>query len=154
MDTIVKDKDILMKWEQIVDWFQGKYDPKKKRLKVRQDKSNKPYLLIIDKPIRKRTPGILIKFDKDKELSTKEMTGADLLIAFIKEVGVDEIQKLGIRERKGHFLISDTDDGITEMAPKLVDGKYVITKTGNKEKYAHIKEIIDKLKLKVEVSLL
>lgn len=143
----VVENDIQTKWKQILDLFQKNYDIETKRLKLVIEKDNLPRLSIIDKPHRFRGAQIVVEFEDKTLLSTSELSAADVLVKFIEKVGVDDVQKLGITDRKHHPLVSDSIIGIGYMGPKEIDGKFVITKTGNKEKLDAIREIIDKLKV-------
>lgn len=145
------ENEIRTKWEQIIDLFQKNYDIESKRLKLRLGKDNLPKLLIVDKPQRLQGAQIVVEFEDKTILSTSEFSAADILVRFIKKVGVDEVQRLGITDRKHRPLVSDSIIGIEHMGAKEIDGKYIITKTGNKEKLDVIREIIDKLKYPAEV---
>lgn len=141
------ENEIQAKWEQILDLFLKNYDIKVKRFKLKLGKDNLPKLSITDKPHRFQGAQIVVEFEDKTILSTSELSGADVFVRFIKKVGVDEVQGLGITDRKHRLLVSDSIIGIEHMGPKEIDGKFVITKTGNKEKLDVIREIIDKLKV-------
>ena len=145
------ESEIKTKWEQIIDLFQKNYDIESKRLKLRLGKDNLPILLVVDKAHRLQGAQIVVEFEDKTILSTSELCAADVLVRFIEKVGVDEVQRLGITDRKHHPLVSDSILGIEHMGPKEIEGKFVITKTGNKEKLDVIREIIDKLKCPAEV---
>ncbi|MDO4187051.1 MAG: hypothetical protein Q4D30_11310 [Bacteroidales bacterium] len=143
------EKEIKEHWKQIIDLFCKNYDKNKKRLETRLGKDNIPDLVIKDKGSRIKAQDIFVQFEDGTELSTKKMNGAELLVKFIEKVGVDIIENLNIKDRNGYPLINDSTKGIEKMAPKPVKDKFVITKTGNKEKFAQIKDIIDRLNLSV-----
>lgn len=141
------ENEIHAKWEQILDLFRRSYDIKAKRFKLKLGKDNLPKLLITDKPQRLQGARIVVEFEDKTILSTSDLSAADVFVRFIEKVGVNEVQRLGITDRKHRPLVSDSIIGIENMGPKEIDGKYVITKTGNKEKLDVIREIIDKLKV-------
>lgn len=141
------ENEIQAKWGQILELFQKNYDIKTKRIKLNLGKDYLPKLSITDKPYRLQGAQIVVEFEDKTILSTSELSGADVFVRFIEKVGVSEIQELGITDRKHRPLVSDSIIGIEHMGPKEIDGKYVITKTGNKEKLDVIREIIDKLKV-------
>ena len=143
------EKEIKELWKQIIDLFCSNYDINEKRLETRLGKNKIPDLLIKDKGSRIKTQDIIVQFEDGTELSTKKMKGAELLVKFIEKVGVDIIENLNIKDRNGYPLINDSNKGIEKMEPKSVKNKFVITKTGNKEKFAQIKDIIDRLNLSV-----
>ena len=147
----VVENDIQTKWEQIIDLFRKNYDIESKRLKLVIGKDDLPRLSIIDKPHRLRGAQIVVEFEDGTKLSTPELSGADLLVRFIEKVGVNDVCALKITDRKHHPLVPDSIIGIEHMEPKEIDGRYVITKTGNKEKLDVIREIIDKLKVQAVV---
>lgn len=141
------ENEIQTMWEQILDLFLKNYDIKAKRFKLKLGKDNLPQLSITDKPHRLQGAKIVVEFEDKTILSTSELSAADVLVKFIEKVGVDDVHKLEITDRKRRPLVSDSIAGIENMGPRMVEGKYVMTKTGNKEKLSQIREIIDKLKV-------
>lgn len=141
------ENEIQAKWGQILELFRKNYDIKAKRIKLNLGKDYLPKLSITDKPYRLQGAQIVVEFEDKTILSTSELSAADLLVQFIEKVGVNEVQELGLTDRKHRPLVSDSIAGIENMGPRIIEGKYVITKTGNKEKLGQIREIIDKLKV-------
>ncbi|MBR5039331.1 MAG: hypothetical protein IKX65_11510 [Prevotella sp.] len=151
MSSNVED-EIQAKWEQIVDLFQKNYDIETKRVRLKLGKDKLPRLSISDKLQRLQGAEIVVVFEDKTILSTSELSASDVFVRFIEKVGVNEVQGLGITDRKRRPLISDSIIEIEHMGPKEIDGKYVITKTGNKEKLDVIREIIDRLNYPAEVT--
>ena len=80
------------------------------------------------------------------------MDGDEILLNFIKRVGIGDVERLGIKAVGNDMLISDHDDNTGRWKP--LDGKYVFVKTETPSKTDNIKRIISELEVDAEFKYL
>ena len=140
--------EILRLWGLIQNIYIKHYDVLNDRIRIRLDKKHIPQLYLEKKRSRVKTDDFAIHLKKDNRLlSTKNMGADDVLLSFIKIVGIDKIQQLGLKATGNEKLISDENDN----RRKLLDGKYVFVKTSTPEKVNTIRKIIQRLLIEGEI---
>lgn len=139
-----------MKWEEISKLFIQYYDVNNDRLIIKLDQHKIPQLSITKKSNRKRYNDFEIHFtDKNVKLSSREMNATDLLIQFIKLVGIEQVKALQLKTINGRDLITETNDSGKKR--HQINGNYIFTKTGTPDKINIIRRIINELKIKAQI---
>lgn len=135
-------------WSQLVGVFKESYDIKKYRIKTKLV-NNIPEIEIVERPKRKRTPDIKVKYD-GKTIIIKNGEGADTLVDFIQHVGVDNVYQLHLSTNGINLVVKDPV-GIEGKGLKRLGDYYITTKNGNREKHSLISDIISKTQFNASV---
>lgn len=141
------------KWNELVKLFYQYYIPGKYRLEVIDSGSLQPRIRVIPRGTKTKPNRFVVTWrEKNLVLDSEERKGASVLGMVVKLAGVDRVQKLNISARGGNNLVCDSILGIEKHLPKEVDGKFVITKSENTDKFNQIKEIIQRLNINAEIN--
>lgn len=135
-------KKINKHWAEIVKIFEENYDKRNERIVLKIDiKSMLPGISIQDKKSRTATQDFKLVFPHGKILSTEEsLSAAKIFVEFIREVGVEEVERLKILTNKGELLIT-SNPGNPPQTRQQVDDKYVYIKTATSSKLNTIRII-------------
>lgn len=144
------EKEIKRLWGSIKEVFIENFDVLNDRIVLRLDNKNIPQIYLEKKRIRVRKDDFAIKLnDLNKELSTKDMGADEILLHFIKYIGIDKVQNLNLKATGDEDLISNNEDFYNRR--KILDGKYVFVKTPNTEKINVIRKIIKEIPVNAEI---
>ena len=145
--------EICKLWESIKTIFSKNYDVNNERLVLRLDTNNIPQIYFELKRKRAKTDEFAVHIKKEGiVLSTKEMNADDILLKFIKIVGVEDVQGLGLKTIRNTALISDNSDNDSRRKP--IGDKYVYVKTSTSDKINVIWKIINRLPYDAEIKYL
>ena len=140
------------KWNEIVRVFHQGFNPNEYRLEVIDSGSHDPKIIVRPRRTKTKSNRFVVTWkEKNLVLDSGKRNGASVLAMIVELAGVDSVQKLNISARGGNNLVCDSVVGIEKHLPKEVDGKFIITKSENKDKYNQILEIIQKLHLDAEI---
>ncbi|MCR5425148.1 MAG: hypothetical protein K6E93_10400 [Bacteroidales bacterium] len=137
---------IQKKWEEILTLFKENYNPKKETLIAKLEHGDIPHLVLKDRGTKSETTNFIVRYE-ERILKSKESSGADVLVDFIRMVGAEKVYAAKIRANRCKELVSKTDNDNEDNSPKYVDGYYVFTKSENPEKMMQILDIINRLEL-------
>lgn len=140
------------KWNELVELFYQYYVPGKYRLEVIDSGSQQPRIRVVPRGTKTKPNQFVVTWkEKNLVLDSEGRKGASVLAMVVKLAGVDRVQELNISARGGNNLVCDSVVGIEKHLPKEVDGKFVITKSENTDKFNQIKEIIERLNINAEI---
>lgn len=142
--------EIKKKFEEIIRIFQQNYSTDEYKIQTKADKSKLYDIEVVRKGTKNTSFPFVVRYQNDgKEivLRSGRRNGAKVLVDFIKLVKIEKVYPLGIKSKRSGVLISDKLNGNEKNNPKLVDNKFIFTKSENDEKIRQIEEIIKKLKI-------
>ncbi len=93
-------------WSQLIGVFKESYDIKNYRIKTKLV-NNIPEIEIVEKPKRKKTPDIIVKYS-GKTIIIKNGEGSDTLVDFIQYVGVDKVYQLHLSTNGTNLVVKDS----------------------------------------------